>query len=105
MEEIISKFDAFAVGEVNETFNNRDQKEGETFESFYAAIRSLAKTCNYCINSFLRDRIVIGIRDATMETTVLKELDMTLEMCDNLQDSRKCYCTRTTTKARNSAPT
>ena len=89
MEEIIGKFDAFAVGEVNETyerfiFNNRDQKEGETFESFHAAIRSLAKTCNYCdacINSILRDHIVIGIRDATIQTTLLKELNLALETC------------------------
>ena len=86
VEEIISKFDAFTVGEVNETyerfiFNNRDQKEGETFESFHAAIRSLAKTCNYCdacINSILRERIIIGIRDATIQTTLLKELTLTL---------------------------
>ena len=47
----------------------RDQKEGETIESFHATVRSLAKTCNYsdaCINSILRYRIVIGIRDATI---------------------------------------
>ena len=89
MEEIISKFDAFAVGEVHETyerfiFNNRDQKEGETFESFHAAIRSLAKTYNYCdacIKSILRDRIVIGIRDAPIQTTLLKALNLTLEKC------------------------
>ena len=89
VEEIIRKFDAFAVGEVNETyerfiFNNRDQKEGETFESFHAAIRSLAKTCNYCdacIKSILRDRIVIGVRDATIQTTLLKELNLALETC------------------------
>ena len=71
---------------MNETFifNNRDQKEGETFESFHAAIRSLAKMCNYCdvcINSILRDRIVIGIRDAIIQTTLLKELNLTLETC------------------------
>ena len=83
MGEIISKFDSFAVGEENETyerfiFNNRDQKEGETFESFHAAIRSLDKTC---INSVLRDRIVIGIRDAIVQTTLLKELNLTLETC------------------------
>ena len=89
VEEIISKFDAFAVGEVNETyemfiFNNRDQKEGETFESFHAAIRSLAKACSYCdacIKSVLLDRIVIGISDPTIQTTLLKDLNLTLETC------------------------
>ena len=83
-------------------FNNRDQKEGETFESFHAAIRFLDKTCNYCdayINSVLHDRIVIGIRYATEGI----EPD-TRNVCDNLQGSRQCYCTRATTKARDSAP-
>ena len=42
--EILAKFDCFAIGEVNETyerflFNRRDQKEGESFESFLASIR------------------------------------------------------------------
>ena len=83
MGEIISKFDSFAVEEENETyerfiFNNRDQKEGETFESFHAAIRSLDNTC---INSVLRDSIVIGIRDAIVQTTLLTELNLTLETC------------------------
>ena len=40
VEEIIVKFNTFAIGEVNETyerfvFNKRDQKEGETFEAFH----------------------------------------------------------------------
>ena len=53
VNEIIEQFDKFAIGETNETyeryiFNKRDQSEGETFESFLAAIRSLSKTCNYC---------------------------------------------------------
>ena len=53
--DIIAKFDTFAVGETNETyesflFNKRDQLDCESFETFLAAIRSLVKTCNYCEN-------------------------------------------------------
>ena len=67
--DIIAKFDTFAVGETNETyerflFNKRNQLDCESFETFLAAIRSLVKTCNYCencIDSILRDRIVLGI--------------------------------------------
>ena len=87
VQEIIEQFDNFAVGEVNETyerfvFNKRDQREGETFESFLAAIRSLVRTCNYCencVNSIVRDRIVIGISDNATQQTLLKEIKLDLE--------------------------
>ncbi len=85
--EIIEKFDAFAIGEVNETyeryvFNNRSQGDSESFETFYAAIRNLAKTCNYCDNclqSVIRDRIVLGIRDRSTQSSLLKERNLTLD--------------------------
>ena len=53
--EIITAFDAFAIGEVNETierynFNRCVQEEGETFNTFYSAIEQLALTCGYCDN-------------------------------------------------------
>ena len=92
VDEILVKFDTFAIGKVNETyerfvFNKRDQKEGESFEAFHAAIRTLIKTCNFCedcIDSILRDRIVIGIRDADTQTTLLKERKLTLKQTVDL---------------------
>ena len=85
--DIIAKFDTFAVGGTNETykrflFNKRNQLDGESDETFLAAIRSLIKTCNYCencIDSILRDRIVLGIRDTTTQTALLKERNLTLK--------------------------
>ena len=87
--DIIAKFNTFVVGETNETyerflFNKRNQLEGESFETFLAAIHSLVKTCNYCencIDSILRDRIVLGIRDTTTQTALLKERNLTLQTC------------------------
>ena len=89
MAEVIAKFQEFAVGEVNETyerfmFNRRCQHEGESFESFLAAIRSLIKTCNYCdncVDTILRDRIVLGIRDPDTQTQLLKERALTTTVC------------------------
>ena len=89
VEEIIEKFEDFAVGEVNETyerfvFNKREQKPEENFDSFLSSIRTLIKSCNYChtcVDSILRDRIVLGISDATIQTDLLKERKLTLEMC------------------------
>ena len=87
VQEIIDAFEAFAVGEVNETyeryiFNKRCQEEGETFELFVAALRKLVKTCNYCnncVNSIIRDRIVLGIRDPATQQELLKVRRLTLE--------------------------
>lgn len=89
VNEIFVKFDTFAVGEVNETyerfiFNRRDQNENEPFESFLTSIRNLFKTCNYCIDcgdSILRDRIVLGIRDSATQATLMKERRLTLANC------------------------
>ena len=88
-DEIITKFDSFAIGETNEcyeryVFNNRDQKEGESFESFLSTIRSLVKTCNYCancVNSIIRHRILVGIHDKDTQTTLLRERNLTLDNC------------------------
>ena len=53
VNDIIEKFEDFAVGEVNETyerylFNRRCQEEGEVFDTFLLDLRSLIKTCSYC---------------------------------------------------------
>ena len=88
-DEIITKFDSFAIGETNDcyeryVFNNRDQKEGESFESFLSTIRSLVKTFNYCancVNSIIRARILLGIHDKDTQTTLLSERNLTLDNC------------------------
>ena len=89
VDQIIAKFDTFALGETNETyerfvFNKRHQDENESFESFLSAIRSLSKTCNYCADcsdSIIRDRIVLGIADRNTQTSLLKERKLTLQQC------------------------
>ena len=86
VDEILQKFDEFAIGDVNETyeryvFHSRNQNEGETFESFLTALRSLIKTCRYCdncVDSVLRDRIVLGIRDTQTQQLLLRERGLTL---------------------------
>ena len=68
----------YAVGEVNETFeryvfHKLVQSEGETFES---DLRVLIKTCSFCENcveSVVRDRIVLGIRNPDIRQELLKK--------------------------------
>ena len=90
--EIIAKFDVYAIGEINETyerfvFNKRLQQNGESFEVFHSSIRTLIKTCNYhndSIDSILRDRIVLGIHDRDTQKLLLREVKLTLETCINI---------------------
>ncbi|XP_064622353.1 uncharacterized protein K02A2.6-like [Lineus longissimus] len=89
VDEVLAKFDNFAFGEINETFerfvfNQRNQKTDKTFETFLAAIRLLVKTCNYhkeTVNSILRDRIVLGISDRETQKRLLRERGLTLDGC------------------------
>ena len=89
VQEIITKFDDYAIGAVNLTyerflFNQRIQKDGETFDHFLAALRTLIKTCSFCeqcVESLLMDRIVIGIRDAEIQKALLKESNLNLKNC------------------------
>ncbi|RUS75519.1 hypothetical protein EGW08_016709 [Elysia chlorotica] len=85
LSDIITKFDAFAMGEMNVTyerylFNSRLQRERESFEIFYSDLRRLVKSCNYCercLDSLLRDRIVLGVRDKDTQRDLLSR-DLTL---------------------------
>ena len=87
--EIIAKFDNFAVGEINETygrfvFNQGCQSPDENFETFMTSIRTLIKTCNYhqgSVDSILRDRIVLGVIDKETQKRLLREADLTLVKC------------------------
>ena len=92
VNDIITAFDGFAIGHVNETYerfilNNRSQLPGESFETFLSNIRQLIKTCSYCDNcmpSILRDRIVVGVHDKNTQASLLKEHALTLDNAINI---------------------
>lgn len=87
----IEKYVSPRVNEVFERyiFNHRQQEEGETFEHYLTELRQLVKNCNYnnCNkkdqespeNKMLRDRIVHGIRDKTVQEALLRMDNLTLE--------------------------
>ena len=86
VDEIVTKFEAFAVGEVKIAyerflFNNRAQKDNEPFAQFLSDTRRLIKTCDYCANcvdTVLRDRLVLGIANKDTQRDLLKARDLTL---------------------------
>ena len=89
LNKIIEKFDQYTIGELNETFerwnfNSRNQEENESIDAHVTALRTLAKTCNFCDcmhDSILRDRIVLGIRDKHTRKRLLQERKLDLKKC------------------------
>ena len=62
-------------------FNTRCQLEGESVGVFVAALRSIAEYCDYgdSLKDMLRNRIVCGIRDKSVQCTLLKESKLTYD--------------------------
>lgn len=89
LANIITKLDAYIIGEVNETverynFNQRCQKEEESIDTYVTALRTLAKTCSFCdclSDSLIRDRMVVGIRDSQARKRLLQMRNLSLKKC------------------------
>ena len=84
---IMKKMSEVLIGETNETyeryvFNKRDQRSGESIEAYSAALKELAKTCNFCDcmkDSLIRDRIVLGITDNATKKILLQRRKLKLQ--------------------------
>ena len=100
--DILDKLESFAIGQVNVTyelykFYQRSQEEDESFDKFYSAIRFLSKSCSFCgncIDSMLKDRIVLGIRDKPTQTELLKVNNLTLLLYVHVCVTRTGWKTR-----------
>lgn len=67
-------------------FHRRNQEEGESVTMFVAALRKLAKYCDFkdVLNDTLRDRLVCGLRNEAAQKKLLIESDLTLEKDINI---------------------
>ena len=93
-DTIISKFEEYFTGDVNETyvrfkFNQRNQEVGETLDAYLTALRNMAGTRNFCTcpamsDSLLRDRIVLGIRNADAQKRLLQVRKLDLKACSDI---------------------
>lgn len=60
-------------------FNTCTQEPDETYDSYFVRLRKLASTCEYPnTDDFIRDRMVIGIKDSNVRMRLLREADLTL---------------------------
>lgn len=83
---VMTKFDEFFKVRRNviferARFNRRNQLEGESAEEYITALYSLVETCDYgeLREELLRDRLVVGIRDAALSERLQMDVDLTLE--------------------------
>ena len=87
LDSVVQKFEEFCIGQTNETFEryvftSRSQKEDESIDHYVSALRTLAKTCNFCQclhDSLLRDRIVLGVKEPALRKKLLQERKLTPE--------------------------
>lgn len=84
---VMDKFKAHFVKKRNviyerARFNMRRQEEGETVDAFITTLYSLAEHCGYgeLHDEMIRDRIVVGIRDAHLSEKLQLKSDLTLEI-------------------------
>lgn len=92
LKEVLKAFEDYIKPRMNvvverHKFFTTTQKEGESFDNFFNCLRKLAKNCEFGEqeNSLIRDRIIIAIKDTTVQQRLLREnninLDRAVDMC------------------------
>ncbi|CAG9837668.1 unnamed protein product [Diabrotica balteata] len=74
------KFDGDEGKNYDKVIQNRSQGEDKEFDRFLTDIKMLAKLCNFGVleNTLVRDKILSGIRDQTMQEKLLRVSSLTL---------------------------
>ena len=96
--KILGKYEKYCNPQCNVTyerhqFNTRNQKEGESIDSYVTDLRILSKSCEFgdLTDSLLRDRLVCGVIKDTVRSRLLRETDLTLQkaidMCRSAETS------------------
>lgn len=82
--DVVKAFDEFCTPKKNTVyerymFYQRNQGDGEPFDTFLIHIRQLARTCEFEAkeNEMLRDRIVMGVNDQKLQRKMLETPNLT----------------------------
>uniref|UniRef100_A0A336LIF2 CSON003687 protein n=1 Tax=Culicoides sonorensis TaxID=179676 RepID=A0A336LIF2_CULSO len=77
-------------------FHLRNQSEGESVTNYIQALRKLAQTCDFGaqLESQLKDRFVVGIRDPSMRSQVIDTLSLeeAVSKASTLELSKRLPC-------------
>ena len=84
---IVKKLEEVIIGQTNViyeryVFNNRSQKPEETVDQYVSDLVKQAKNCDFCEcmrKQLIRDRLVVGVKDASVRKLLLQKRDLTLE--------------------------
>ena len=70
-------------------FHSRFRKQGESVSTFVAELRSLSEYCNFgdTLEVMIRDRLVCGINDDSIQRRLLAEQDLTYKKAVELAQS------------------
>ena len=70
-------------------FNTRRQRPGESIAEYVAVLRKAAEYCSFgdTLSEMLRDRLVCGITDTTVQKRLLAEKELTLDRAVSLAQS------------------
>ncbi|XP_072937556.1 uncharacterized protein [Epargyreus clarus] len=85
-QNVVELFEKYFAPQKNIVFSRyqffkRVQEDGECFDSFQTSIKLLACKCEFGeqLNSLIRDRIVIGVKDVVLQEKLLALGDLSLE--------------------------
>ena len=100
-DSVLAKFDSFFSVRKNviierAKFNKRSQLPDEPVEQFIASLYNLAADCNFgeLKGELIRDRIVVGIRDASLSERLQMDPELTLEKAKQSSDKEKFVSSR-----------
>ena len=95
-ETVVNKFNTFFKVRRNviferAQFNRRNQLDGETAEQYIMEVYRLAKSCDYSDlkDKIIRDRLVMGIRDAVLSQELQLGPNLTLEKAKKMVRQRE----------------
>ena len=83
LDKIMEKFKVYCNPRKNLTyerhiFNTRNQQVGENIDAYVTDLKNKASLCEFSTDSFIRDRIVWGIRSDEVRARLLRDPDLTL---------------------------
>jgi transposase InsO family protein len=109
IDVILTKMTEACEGTVNTTyerylFNTRTQGPSECIDNFYSELKEMARNCDFgdLADSLIRDRLVVGLRDAATRKRLLYEKKLTLQTC--LEIARSFEATQARLKEMKSEP-
>ena len=68
-------------------FNERNQGQEESIDAYITALRTLAKTCGFCVclaDSLIRDRTLLGVKNNNLQKRLLHQRNLDLKKCIDL---------------------